>query len=72
LSPTSAVATTRAQVAALKKHHPEGGEAVDNAVLHLRELMLTEHIERVIAQAPPLTDAQRARIAALLQSGGQG
>jgi excisionase family DNA binding protein len=30
---------------------------------------LAEHVARVIAQAPPLTDEQRTRIAALLRTG---
>ena len=67
---TPAVLKARATVAAQKRHHPEGGEAVDNAVRDLSEVMLRQHIERVVSQAPPLSDTQRARLAALLQSGG--
>ena len=72
MPPMPAVSTARSQVAALKKHHPNGGEAVDNAVRDLREIRLREYIERVISQAPPLSDQQKARLAALLQSGGEG
>jgi hypothetical protein len=31
---------------------------------------LEEHVKYVVAQAPPLTDAQRDRIAAILRAGG--
>ena len=31
---------------------------------------LAEHVARVVAQAPPLTSAQRDRIAGLLRAGG--
>jgi hypothetical protein len=67
---TPAVLKARAIVAAQKRHHPEGGEAVDKAVRDLSEVMLRQHIERVVSQAPPLNAEQRARLAALLQSGG--
>jgi hypothetical protein len=67
---TPAVLKARATVAAQKRHHPEGGEAVDNAVRNLSEVLLRQHIERVVSQAPPLNETQRARLAALLQSGG--
>jgi hypothetical protein len=65
-----AVAHKRARVMALKRHHPNGSKAVDDAVLDLREQMLTEHIQREVAKAPPLTDDQKARLAALLRPCG--
>jgi hypothetical protein len=65
------VAHKRARVMALKKHHLEGGEAVDAAVLDLRERTLSEHIQREVDKAPPLTNEQRARLAALLRPGGE-
>jgi hypothetical protein len=70
MPPTPAVSKARAIVAARKRHHPNDTASVDAAVLDLREIRLAEHIERVLAQAPPLSDQQKARIAALLQSGG--
>ena len=36
----------------------------------LRASRAEEYISRIVAEAPPLTDDQRSRIAALLQSGG--
>jgi hypothetical protein len=68
---TPAVLKARATVAAQKRHHPEGGEAVDNAIRDLSEVMLRQHIEKVVSQAPRLSEIQRARLAALLQSGGE-
>jgi hypothetical protein len=70
MPPTHAVSKKRATVAALKRHRPNDTKAVDDAVRDLHEIMLREHIEKVIGQAPPLSDTQRARLAALLQSGG--
>ena len=68
---TPAVLKARATVAAQKPHHPEGGEAVDNAVRNLSEILLRQHIEKVVDSAPPLTAEQRSRLSALLtQPGG--
>ena len=36
----------------------------------LAEAQLTAHIKRVVDQAPPLTDEQRTRLAALLHTPG--
>jgi hypothetical protein len=36
----------------------------------LRAEVLAEHVSRVIAEAPPLSDEQLCRIAALLRAGG--
>ena len=36
----------------------------------LRAETLAEHVSRVIAEAPPLSDEQLSRIAALLRAGG--
>ncbi len=37
---------------------------------NLRALRLEEHVQKVLADAPPLNDEQRNRIAALLRVGG--
>ncbi|MQA15520.1 MAG: hypothetical protein GEV09_15530 [Pseudonocardiaceae bacterium] len=39
----------------------------DHARRELRTFVLGEHIKQVVDQAPPLTDEQRARLAALLR-----
>lgn len=69
MPPTHAVSQKRAKVAALKRHRPNDTQAVNKAVSDLHEIMLREHIEEVLGQAPPLSDQQKARLAALLRGG---
>ena len=64
---TSAVTTARARVSALKRHHPNGGAAVDAAVRDLAAASIEEYIKRVVDAAPPLTQDQRSRLTALLR-----
>lgn len=60
----------RGRVAALSRsRQPDDPELVE-ARRDLAVLSLEEHIRRVVAEAPPLTDEQRDRIAALLRAGG--
>ena len=66
---TSARTTARARVSALKRHHPEGGPAVDAAVRDLRAMTLEERIREVVDQAPGLSPEQADRLAALLHGG---
>ena len=66
---TSARTRARARVSALKRHHPEGGPAVDTAVRDLRATALEEHIREIIDQAPGLSPEQAERLAALLRGG---
>jgi hypothetical protein len=68
---TPARTTARARVSALKRHHPEGGAAIDAAVRDLRAMTLEEHIREVVDQAPGLTPEQAERLAALLRGGDQ-
>jgi DNA-binding response OmpR family regulator len=63
--------TARARVSALKRHHPEGGAAVDAAVRDLRVMTLEEHVREVVDQAPGLKPEQAERLAALLRGGDQ-
>lgn len=46
-------------------------EAAQIAARDLRAVKLEEYIERVVAEAPPLTDEQRVRLAGLLSGGGR-
>ena len=46
-------------------------EAAAIAARDLRAVKLEEYIERVVAEAPPLTDEQRVRLAGLLSGGGR-
>jgi hypothetical protein len=62
----------RARVAALRRHRgPHDPEAVA-AARDLAADSLAAHVARVVAQAPPLTPAQRDRIAALLRPAAAG
>lgn len=57
----------------VKKSKKAGPSAGRNQVEDARRLLakekLAEHIRRTVASAPPLTDAQKHEIAALLWSG---
>ncbi len=56
----------------VKKHNEHGGvlaaEAVQNARRDLAAEKLAEHVRRTVAAAPPLSDAQKQRLLALLWS----
>jgi hypothetical protein len=60
------VASARARVAVLCRHHPESGERIADARRDLAAKKLAAYISRVVAEAPPLTPEQRTRLAALL------
>lgn len=60
----------RASYAALKRHHGADHPATEAASRELRETALARHITRLVDAAPPLTEEQRARLAALLVNGG--
>jgi hypothetical protein len=65
------VRTTRARVAALTKHHPDGSPALTGARRDHAAEKLAENVAKIVAQAPPLSAAQRDRIAALLRGGAR-
>jgi hypothetical protein len=56
----------RARVAALKRHHPNDQETIELA-RNFRAERLAEYIQRVVDMAPPLTEAQRDKLAILLR-----
>lgn len=58
---------TRARIAGRLKADPTAD--VTELRRQLREERLTEHIQRVVAQVPPLTPEQRERLALLLYGG---
>jgi hypothetical protein len=65
----------RARVAALERsvragERPADDPALEEARRNLRALRLEDHVAKVIAGWPPLTDAQVNRIVALLTAGG--
>lgn len=61
----------RARVASLtRSRQPDDPELVA-ARRDLRAELLARHVARVVADAPPLSDDQLARVAALLNPSGQ-
>jgi len=56
---------TRSQIAVAKKKNPYAD--VTDLQRQLKAERLAEHVAKVVSQAPPLTPAQRDRIAALLR-----
>ena len=56
----------RSRVAALSRHRDANDPVLIEAKRELVTDTLSRHIEKVVADAPPLTDAQRERIAAAL------
>lgn len=60
--------STRAKIANAKRADPNAD--VSHLRLQLRAERLEEHIRRVVAEAPPLTDQQRNRLALLLSHPG--
>ena len=64
------VRTARAVLAATERHHGPDDPRSADARREVRRLGLLEHIEKVVADAPPLTAEQRSELAALLLTGG--
>lgn len=58
---------TRSQIAVAKKKNPHAD--VSGLQRQLRAERLAEHVAKVVSEAPPLTAAQRDRVAALLRCG---
>jgi len=59
----------RARVASLSRFRTPDDPDLAKARLDLRAECLAEHVAKVVAEAPPLTPAQRDRIAILLRGG---
>lgn len=60
----------RARVAALSRDRQPDDPDLIAARRNMRAAKLADHIRRVVDEAPPLTDDQRADLAALLRGGG--
>lgn len=75
MSVSTTWASHRGRVAALERcvksgeRRPDDPELI-NARRNLRFERLAEHVARVVAESPALTDSQLTRIAALLNTGG--
>lgn len=61
--------TLVARVAALKRHRGKTDPELSEARRELRAARLSDHVARVVAEAPPLTPDQCERIAILLRGG---
>ena len=59
----------RARVASLSRSRDPQDPDLIEARRNLRYLRLEDHIRKVIAEAPPLSDDQRSRLAGLLRGG---
>lgn len=64
---STAVLRERGRVASLTRSRPADDPELIEARANLAAEKLAEYVARVVAEAPPLTDAQRDRIAALLR-----
>lgn len=60
----------RARVAALSRHKPPDDPDLLEAKRSLRAAVLAARIRESVAESPPLTDAQRSKLAVLLLGGG--
>jgi hypothetical protein len=70
--PNNTWKSERARIAGLsaRPNRPPDDPKLVEARLNLRALRLEEHVRKVLADAPPLSDEQRNRIVALLRFGG--
>lgn len=62
----------RARVAVLSRDLPADDPRLLEAKRDLKAARLEDHVAAVVESFPPLTDAQRARVATLLTRGGDG
>jgi hypothetical protein len=62
----------RAQFAALCRDRAPDDPVLIKARRSLRAQRLADHVDRVLSEWPPLSDAQRDRIASLLRAGARG
>ena len=62
-----AVGSARARVGALSRSRPVDDPEFIDAKRALFEAKITSYVEKVLAQAPPLTDEQRVRLAELFR-----
>lgn len=65
---TPADRTSRARLAAQKRHHPDSEQTQTLAAEYATD-SLARHIAKIVAQAPPLSEEQRSRLALLLHQG---
>lgn len=68
---TSIVYHHRARIAALSRDRSPDDPQILDARRDLRAARLAEHIEKVVADFPPLTEEQLDRLAGLLRGGAR-
>lgn len=66
---SSGTLSARGRVASLSRSRATDDPEFIDARRDLASEKIAQYIERVVADAPPLTDAQRSRLAALLTTG---
>lgn len=57
----------RASLAGITRHRPNDVDAITAAKRELKAAVAENYIRRLVDDAPPLSPAQRARLAVLLQ-----
>jgi len=62
----------RSRLAAAGRYHPDRPELVADDRRQLKGLVAEQYIRDLVDTWPPLTDAQRSRLAALLADGNGG
>ncbi len=58
----------RASLAAVCRHHPENADKLRR---DLKASRAADYIQRLVSEAPPLTEEQRGRLALLLRGDGE-
>lgn len=65
------VLKARSRLATLSRRSvAASSDQIDDARRDLAEAKIVNYVEKIVAAAPPLSDEQRDRIAALLRAGG--
>lgn len=68
----SAILHQRAKIGALSRSRNQDDPELVGAKRDLAEAKITAYVEKILAQAPPLNDEQRTRLAELLRPARQG
>jgi hypothetical protein len=63
------VRRARARLGAVRRHHPDQPDLDADAVRDLRVANAAHYVRQLVDGWPPLSDAQRGRLAALLVGG---
>ncbi len=69
---SSATLSARNRLGATVRHHPDDHDRITDARRDLAAAKLAEFVKREVAKAPPLSEAQRSALAALLRPSAGG